>query len=344
MRRVRDRERRRREVLQRVAGRSCDRDAFDVPVFARVYRAGGLPRVRAGVAPGAVPDARSEADVGHPAARERSAGPVDLGPGDSRRAFQQHRQPTGRAPRRAEGAQSEDRRGGARAVRQGDARRIGQSGCRCGRRASRVPGVSRAGAGGIRLLLVATDKSKGATKTPTAPGSTGDRRPGRDRRQLPHRDRTRRRGALDLLPARHRQHRELAGEHAVALRVRHAGRWHSLRASRRLVAACQPERHAGAGAGIVSAGQHTRPGVLRAAGRQCLAGRDAAIPRRVRACGGHPQARGGHEGVVAADRRPAGPDRAGRHLHRGIRTGRRGGPADRPVALESAAPQLDATQ
>src|SRR5262245_33547862 len=56
----------------------------------------------------AIPDARPETDVGHPAPGRRSAERIDLGPADSRSALEQHHQPPGAAARRRQDDDAQD--------------------------------------------------------------------------------------------------------------------------------------------------------------------------------------------------------------------------------------------
>ena len=89
--------------------------------------------------------------------------------------------------------------------------------------------------GGVRLMLVATDKTKGPATTPEAPAVTGQVVIGD---AVAHRHRARRRDDRHLLSARHSEQRPGAGEPAGAVRVRSAGR---APATRRIMEGSSPQ-------------------------------------------------------------------------------------------------------
>ena len=219
LRRVRDGERQRREVLQGLRGEAVRTrrtgtvgTVRTVGVLCLVSSVSLVSSVRSrcGAQQGgfAMPDPKT--DVGHPAAGRRSAEGRDLGPPDSRRAVEQHRRPPGRPARRRRKcitvktdesgrAQFDDVPPGAtvKATTEVDGERL---------ESQEFPAPA---AGGIRLMLVATDKAKAAAAA-AAPAVTGEVVIGEQSRIVMQ---PREEAVERVLPARHRQQRARPGEH-----------------------------------------------------------------------------------------------------------------------------------
>ena len=163
-----------------------------------------------------------KADVRHSASGRRPAERRDLGSADSRLALEQHRRPRRELHVGGEGETSRPTTAGAREF---DDLPAGASVKRwrtwtasiSSRRSSR-----RRRSGGIRLMLVATDKNKSAAPSqPQAPAVTGT---GDHRRPVAHRHAAERRGGRTCSTCSTSRTPREPGESADAVRVRPAER------------------------------------------------------------------------------------------------------------------------
>ena len=169
--------------------------------------------------------------------------------------------------------------------------------------------------GGIRLMLVATDKNAPAP-APEAPAVSGT---GHAERQLADCVRARRRFRDRVLHARARQHQYQPGQSKPRVRVRHAPRRAGYDAARRLLADREDKGRARQPCRSRAAGTDGHPGRRRDASGHRHTRPRADLPRATRSPDRSREEGRRHEAELAADRAAAGvpQQRRGRHRRHG---------------------------